>query len=288
MANCRIQNLTPVCGYTGDGAVSVRLLDLEDFAGYVFENNGPFDSCFVEILLRTAPFVVLDTRNELGQYSGPYTAGVYTHTLEVFIPDITADLIAELHLATKRPQLVVFETAAGRFFAFGSDGGANLTYTALTEGGAGVLVTLSAMSKLPLFGVAAETLGAIVHPSYYVPYFDDFAVCEIDEATDEFTGFQQASISVRVSAITGEPVDINGAPTAESGLKQAALSVEGTTAPAEFEQAGTFPRAGLVNGTPSVRYAPEVCPAGTAAPWVLETGFWDMGAYWLDDGIWNY
>lgn len=32
----------------------------------------------------------------------------------------------------------------------------------------------------------------------------------------------------------------------------------------------------------------ELVQSFATLPWILDTGFWDNSAYWLNDGIWNY
>lgn len=288
MANCRLQNLTPTCGYNGDGVVSVMLLDFEDFIGFTFEGNASYASCYVDSIVHGGAFVTIDLPDFPAQYNSSLSAGIYGHSLEAFIAELSAPIISDLHLATKRPQLVVFKTRSGRYFTFGHDNGAKASYTVQTADNAGAVLTLTASSQYPLFEVSPQGFETDAWPSMYVPMFDDTAVCELDNASDKLTGFLQAITALRVSVVSGDPVDINGRPTAQTARKQAALGMQGTAVPDQYEAAGTFSPRALINGEPSVRYAPDLCEEGVVANWILETGSWDMSAYWLDDGIWNY
>lgn len=288
MANCRLQNLTPTCGYNGDGVVSVMLLDFEDFLGFTFEGNASYASCYVDSIVHGGAFVTIDLPDFPAQYNSSLSAGTYGHSLEAFIAELSAPIISDLHLATKRPQLVVFKTRSGRYFTFGHDNGAKASYTVQTADNAGAVLTLSASSQYPLFEVSPQAFEGDVHPFMYVPLFDDTAVCEIDNPTDTLTGFLQATVAVKVSVITGEALDINGRPISRTGLRQAAYLLEGEPVPTVYAIEGFFSRKGYVNGEPTVAYAPDICQEGIIAGWILETGFWDMSAYWLDDGVWNY
>lgn len=290
MANCRIQNLTPTCGYNGDGVVSVLLLDFEDFIGFTFEGSASYASCFVEKILHNGTFVTIDLPDFPAQYTGSFAAGLYSHSLEAFIAELSAPILADLHLATKRPQLVVFKTRTGRYFTFGHDIGAKATYTAQTADNTGAVLTLAASSEYPLFEVSplAITQQDSVHPFEYLPVWDDSAVCEVDSTTDTLNGMLQATLALKVSTLTGEPVDRYGVPTATSGQPQGALTLVGATAPPQYFVEGNFNPREEVSGNPTVTYDPVRCEEGIAAGWILETGFWNMSAYWLNDGIWNY
>lgn len=288
MANCRIQNLTPTCGYNGDGVVSVLLLDFEDFIGFTFEGNASYASCFVEKILHNGTFVITDLPDFPAQYTGSFAAGLYSHSIEAFIAELSAPILADLHLATKRPQLVVFKTRTGRYFTFGHDIGAKATYTAQTTDNTGAVLTLAASSEYPLFEVSPKAFEIGAHPATYTVLFDDKAFCEIDGETDSFNGYQQAIIAVKVSIINGEPLDANGVPISISGLKQAALMLSGEMLLDQYDIVGFYPLRGTVNGEPTVRYAPDICEEGMAGQWILDTGFWDTSAYWLSDGVWNY
>lgn len=288
MANCRIQNLTPTCGYNGDGVVSVMLLDFEDFLGFTFEGLASYASCYVETIQHAGAFVTIDLPDFPAQYTGTLNAGLYGHSLEAFIAELSAPILADLHLATKRPQLVVFKTRTGRYFTYGHDMGAKATYSAQTADNTGAVLTLAASSQYPLFEVSPQAFQPQGLPATYAVLFDDTAVCEVEGDSDTLTGYIQATLALKISTINGEPLDIDGVPTGISGKFQAIYLLEGAPAPAGYEVEGYFIRRGLINGDPSIRYAPEICGEDVAADWVLATGFWDNSAYWLDDGLWNY
>lgn len=288
MAKCRIQNLTPVCAYNGSGVTAVMLLDLDDFAGFVYRDSEGYETCFVETIQRTGSFVVVEFNDFPAQYNGPLVSGLYSHTIEAFISELSSEIISNLHLASKRPQLVVFKTWDGKYFTFGQVTGADVNYTAQTTDGTGAAVTFSQNSPYPLYEVSASAFDFGGHPYQYIPQFDSSAVCDINNATNVITGYIQSVFAIKVSTLTGEPLDINSLPIAQTGNKQAAITLTGYSAPSTYQTVGTFTRRALLNGEPTLRYAPDICQEGVVANWILETGFWDMSAYWLDEGIWNY
>lgn len=147
MAKCRIQNLKPRCGYQIEGITDIRLLDFEDFEGFVFRNDDLYSKCYVAAILHKGHYVNLDTP-ETAKYT---TTGGYTHTLETFIGDLSAELLEQLHLATKRRYIVTFRGGNGRYFVFGYEAGAKLSYVNQTAEGLGTVVTISANSIYPLF-----------------------------------------------------------------------------------------------------------------------------------------
>lgn len=286
MAKCRITTLTPTCNYSGSGAVELYLLDLEDFIGLVYEGSGAYDSCYVENILRQGEFVAIDLRDNPGQYTGTLAQGVYTHRLEAFIPQVSGDLIASLHLATKRRQVAVFRLASGKLFVCGQDGGLKVNYSLQTAEGAGAAVAFNNLSQFPLYEVAPQAMADSAQPFTYSPVFSGSSICQIVDGF--FTGNRQAIYAVRTSILTGEQLDINSRPVSITGLPPAVLVLTGEATPAGYVRAGEYAAGAMVNGQPTVIYDPLACPDGTPVGWILETGFWDNAAYWTANGIWNY
>jgi hypothetical protein len=151
---CRIQSIVPDCGYRVAGIDSIQLLDFDDFGGCKFEGDELYSNCFVTAILRSGEFVGLDA-TEGAAYTSSFQNGLYTHTLETFIGDLSANLGSMLHLATKRRYLVIFRAKNGGYFAFGYDAGAKVTYANQTSDSPGSLVTITATSIYPLFQVDA-------------------------------------------------------------------------------------------------------------------------------------
>lgn len=172
----RINNIKPPCGYRVDGIAKIWLLDKDDFKGYRFDNNGLYSSCLVTDILRVGEFIELDAPDMIAKYNG---TGQYLHGIESFISGLASETISNLHLGTKRRQVVVFRSNAGRYHSFGSDAGAVLTYQNQTADGLGSLVNLSAASRYPLYEVTADAMARFIQPVVFKPDFNNGAFCEI-------------------------------------------------------------------------------------------------------------
>lgn len=177
MGNCRIQNIKPPCGYRVEGIDLIRLLDFDDFDGFKFDGDDLYSNCLVTAILRSGDFVEVDTP-ETAKYSSSLQNGSYTHTLETFIGDLSAELEATLHLATKRRYIVFFRAKNGRYFAFAYEAGANVSYANQTAEGVGSLVTITATSIYPIFEVEGQAFIAQVYSSEFLPDFENGAYCE--------------------------------------------------------------------------------------------------------------
>lgn len=180
MRNCRIQNIVPPCGYRVEGIDAIRLLDFDDFDGFKFDGDDLYNNCLVTAILRSGGFVNVDTP-DTAKYTSSLQSGNYTHTLETFIGDLSAELEATLHLATKRRYIVLFRAKNGRYFAFAYEAGATVSYANQTAEGIGSLVTITAASMYPLFEVAESAFTAETFNIEYVPDFSNNAYCETTE-----------------------------------------------------------------------------------------------------------
>lgn len=145
---CRVQKIVPNCDYSVEGIAQIWLLDFEDFEGFRFLNKGNYDSCYVTDILRSSEFIEVDAPDMIGKYN---STGNYTHTIETFIGDITADTISNLHLATKRKQIPLFKSNSGKVYTFGYEAGATINYNNQTGDGFGSVLTISSNSIYPLF-----------------------------------------------------------------------------------------------------------------------------------------
>lgn len=78
------------------------------------------------------------------------------------------------------------------------------------------------------------------------------------------TGYKQALIAYKVDRLTGQPLDINGIPISESGLRQAIFLLQGTSnpAPSLYQVEGYFNVGEFIYGEPTQAYRPDDCPAG--------------------------
>ncbi|MCC8089104.1 MAG: hypothetical protein LIO79_07565 [Rikenellaceae bacterium] len=178
MGNCRIQNIKPPCGYRVEGIDLIRLLDFDDFDGFKFDGDDLYNNCLVMAVLRSGDFVEVDSP-DTAKYTSSLQNGIYTHTLETFIGDLSAELEATLHLATKRRYIVLFHAKNGRYFAFAYEAGATVTYANQTAEGIGSLVTITATSIYPLFEATEEAVTQNIVNVEFIPDFDYGAYCEI-------------------------------------------------------------------------------------------------------------
>lgn len=78
------------------------------------------------------------------------------------------------------------------------------------------------------------------------------------------TQILQAVIAYKVRKTDGAPLDINGKPTSETGLRQAIALLVGTPNPnpALFQVELYYSAGAVVYGEPTVKYDPQKCPAG--------------------------
>lgn len=161
MGSCRIQNIKPPCGYNVEGIARIWLLDFDDFGSFRFEGNGLYDNCYVTSILRQADFTEIDAPDTVAEYT---SSGTYVHTIKTFIGTLSASTLANLHLATKRRQIVLFKANSGQFYTFGYDAGATVAYTNQTAEGFGSTVTITANSIYPLFEASETVLTENIQP----------------------------------------------------------------------------------------------------------------------------
>lgn len=171
----RVANLKPPCGYTVEGLASIWLLDFEDFRGYRFDGDDLYSNCLVTDILRAANFIEVSAPDLVAKYS---TSGSYIHSLETFVGTLDALTISNLHLATKRRYVVVFGGNNGKYYTFGYEAGAVVTYQNQTAEGFGALININAPSRYPLFEVTPDALERFITGGVFVPDFTNDAYCE--------------------------------------------------------------------------------------------------------------
>lgn len=177
MAKCRLLNLKPPCGYNLEGLEKILLLDFEDFDGFEFDGDDLYINCLVVAILRGAEFIEVQTPDG-AKYTSGLSGKIYAHTLETFVSELSADVSANLHLGTKRRHLPVFQLKSGRYFTFGYEAGAALTYANQTAESVGALITITCASTYPLFEVTAGALLDSYTDTFDVD-FNNGAYCEI-------------------------------------------------------------------------------------------------------------
>jgi len=173
-----MQKLKPPCGYNLEGLAKILLLDFEDFGGFQFDGDDLYSNCLVTSILRNGDFIEIEAPDG-AKASSALNGKIYAHTLETFVGQLSADLTSNLHLGTKRRHLPVFQLKNGRYFTFGYDAGAALTFTTQTAEANGALISITAASIYPLFEVIPEAL-ITSYGVDFIPSFDQGAYCETD------------------------------------------------------------------------------------------------------------
>lgn len=164
----RILNIKPPCGYTLEGITEVILLDFDDFKGFKFEGDDLYNNCLVVGIIRVGNFTDVPAP-ETAKYSSAINNKIYAHSVETFSNELSAYQSANLHLALQRRYIVVFKTKVGRYYTFGYEAGAVVTYSNQTADAIGALITISAPSIYPLFEVSPEAITTNPVPSDFLP-----------------------------------------------------------------------------------------------------------------------
>ena len=253
---CRISHLAKPAGYASYGIRSIRLLDYDDFVALQFNESdsgkaGLYNNNLVTTILSEGEFIDLEAA-QTAKYSLSYEGGRYNHTLETFLDSMRHTVFSALDLAAKRRKYVVlFQTNAGRYFLFGDDPGAQLSYSSQTDDTEGSAIKITAVGEHPLFEVDSE---AATQPLFrtaarYAPNINGaFCLSENGEAS----GLLQYCYMMKVSAKSGEPLDVNGCLCSVSGKPQAYQKLAGATnLSGNFFSEGTFSEKGTIGGTPT-------------------------------------
>lgn len=176
--------------YNAGGLTNIFLLNIDYFQGYEFRGDNLYDESYVERIFKVAPFVEIAIENE-SKFSETINNGVYKQELETYVRAIDGELIQWMLRARMNKYLVIFRTRFGRYFVFGSDGGANLSHSGQTGQVAdvnGMSLKLEKSSVYPHFEVAATAMTEHVSHSEFVPQFDN-AYCTTFDYLPQFDSF---------------------------------------------------------------------------------------------------
>lgn len=174
-----------------EGISEIMLLDLADFDGFKFDSDNLYENCRVTAILRSGDLVNTDA-SESAKYNSTLQNGMYTHTLETFIAELSATMESLLHLSSKRRYVVVFKSNAGRYFTFGYNTGATISYANQTNESTGSVVTMTASSIYPLFEVAESAFTALPYNMEFIPDFVNRTYCDFDK-TDLIPDFNNGA-----------------------------------------------------------------------------------------------
>ena len=263
---CRINHLAKSPQYASSGIRQIRLLDYDDFAALQFDSsdaNGEGSRNLITNILREGEFIDLEA-SQTAKYTLTSEGGEYAHTLETFLDSMRHKVIASLNLATKRKKYVVlFRTTDEQFFLFGSNPGAKLFYSSQTDEATGSIIKLSEMSENPLFEVDKEAATRTTFSTTirYIPNPEN-AFCPPENGTEN--GVLQYCYMMKVSAKSGQPLDIDGCPCTLSGKPQAYRKLAGVdNLSGNFVQEATFIEKGLIDGTPTYAFNLSGCASAT-------------------------
>lgn len=163
-----VKDIKPPTAYRPDGVVELYVLEYVGFEGFKFVNDGLCDTCLVTGVQYTGDLIRIDTPDG-AKYSSSLQSSIYTHKVEAFIGDISADMSSVLHTLTKRRVLPVFKTTTGRYLCFGYDAGASVSYGNQTNDGLGSTIVITAKSIHPVFEVEGQVLNELRMHSLVMP-----------------------------------------------------------------------------------------------------------------------
>ena len=263
---CRISHLAKSSKYTSSGIRKIRLLDYDDFAALQFNSStttGEGSRNLITNILRENEFIDLEA-SQTAKYTLMSEGGQYVHTLETFLDSIQHGFIASLDLAAKRRKYVVlFRTTDEQYFLFGSGAGAKLSYSLQTDEATGSIIKLSEVSECPLFEVDKEaaTRATFSTAIGYMPNPEN-AFCLSENGTA--SGVLQYCYLMKVSAKSGQPLDVDGCLCALSGKPQAYRKLVGAdNLSGNFVLEASFVEKGVIDGVPTYAFDLSTCASAT-------------------------
>lgn len=143
------------------GIIDVFLLDVNDLYHYQFENDGLYNSCYVEdIIKQGVAFIKLDVVSA-SAFTERQEGGVYKQELQTFVRSLNSTKTSQLLLTKANKYIVAYRTHDGRAFSFGMDGGASLAFTQQSGqvgDASGYQITISKSSIYPQFEIDGDIL----------------------------------------------------------------------------------------------------------------------------------
>lgn len=158
--------------YNLGGMSNIWLLNIDDFKAYQFRDDSLYNSGYVDEVYKSNPFIELGRVDETN-LKETIGNGIYKQELNTFVRTMSEETLNWLQYAMLGRYLVIFRTMHDRFFTFGSDGGAKLSYSAQTGqiGDVnGTAIKLEKSSIYPMFEVNGDTLKTKVLGSEFLSY----------------------------------------------------------------------------------------------------------------------
>ena len=143
-------------GYNTGGISNIFLLDIRSFIAYRFTDDMLFDECFVESV-RISDYNYMEVETiESSKFQESMDNGIYKQQLTTFVRKLGADKTSNLLKTNTTKYLVMFKTYENKYFCFGSDGGATVSFSQISGeigGSSGYNLTINKSSVYPLFQI---------------------------------------------------------------------------------------------------------------------------------------
>lgn len=162
---CRLlKEITHTCEYNSGGIAEIFLMDMASFGSYKFLDDRLYDSCLVEKILQktdleaTCDLISLGVVND-SNFTEQESNDIYNQTLSTFVRSLSHEKLAQLLLLKARKNLVIFKTLQDKWFTFGSDVGATLSFEQVSGQlgeSNGYKISIKANSVFPLFELVGE------------------------------------------------------------------------------------------------------------------------------------
>lgn len=143
-------------GYNTGGISNIFLLDIRCFIAYRFTDDMLFDECFVESV-RISDYNYMEVETiESSKFQESMDNGIYKQQLTTFVRKLGAAKTSNLLKTNTTKYLVMFKTYENKYFCFGSDGGATVSFSQISGeigGSSGYNLTINKSSVYPLFQI---------------------------------------------------------------------------------------------------------------------------------------
>lgn len=143
-------------GYNTGGISNIFLLNIRSFIAYRFTDDMLFDECFVESV-RISDYNYMEVETiESSKFQESMDNGIYKQQLTTFVRKLGATKTSNLLKTNATKYLVMFKTYENKYFCFGSDGGATVSFSQISGeigGSSGYNLTINKSSVYPLFQI---------------------------------------------------------------------------------------------------------------------------------------
>lgn len=156
MSKSIITGINQNWGYNTGGISNIFLLDAHSFVSYRFKDDKLFDECFVEsIRISDYNYIEVETI-ESSKFQESFDNGIYKQQLTTFVRALSSSKTANLLAANRNKYVILFKTYENKYFTFGSDGGASVSFSQISGeigGSSGYNLAIDKNSVYPLFQI---------------------------------------------------------------------------------------------------------------------------------------